>query len=92
MEHWSQPGRLDLDGHDCDCLDQLGELARFVRVLHVSENTRSQRRWQARQKRRGEIPAWAALRRSRPAKPTAQDVFQVLDHHRVGSDASWSLR
>jgi hypothetical protein len=71
MTHWSQPGRLDLDGHDCDCLDQLGELARFVRVLPVSENTRRQRRWQARQKRRGEIPAWAAVRRQRPAKPTA---------------------
>ena len=71
MEHWSQPGRLDLDGHDCACLDLLGELARFVRVLPVSENTRRQRRWQARQKRGCEIPAWAAVRRQRPAKPTA---------------------
>ena len=71
MTHWSQPGRLDLDGHDCDCLDQLGELARFVRVLPVSENTRRQRRWRARQKQRAEIPDAASDRRSRPAKPTA---------------------
>ena len=66
-----KPRGYELDEHERSCIAALAGLAGTIRVVPANAETRRQRAWRARQKRRGEIPGAAACGRSRPAKPTA---------------------
>ncbi len=60
MKHWSQPGRRDLDEHEIEILDRMGDAAAFVKVLPVASSLRRARRCRMRKAQARAVASTAA--------------------------------